>query len=149
MTEEEWLACDDVGEMLAYTTPSPRKMRLFFAAHVRMNLLPFDQPEFRHTVDSSEMFAKYPSLRCDPREDLGPAVQAAPLADVASSIELHTKKMTLFIRRCAEDAPLVREIIGHPSWSIAFDASLRTPTVVSIAFDAFDASLRTPTVHCL
>jgi hypothetical protein len=156
MTESEWLASEDPKQMLSAVLGRTdrsvrgllrprgleRRMRLLGCAAARF-LLPMADPErdrsLRAAIDVAEQLADGAATKKELR-----AVRAAPsggdwtvayarAADAARGVT-----DTGHARRKPVIAGVVRCVFGNPFRPVKVDASITTPTVVSLAQAAYD-----------
>jgi hypothetical protein len=160
MTEEEWLACENVDQMLGFLQDQPceRKIWLFACAICRRIPGYLDSTPDRLTleaaerhfdgVDSSEEMHEYfPETnwdirfyRLDPWNALSRALESIHdnilLPSTAYASEDEREQASA--RAWAELANLLRELVGNPFRPVPFKPAWRIPAVTSLAQGIYD-----------
>jgi hypothetical protein len=153
MTEAEWLACDDPGEMLMFIREraSHRKLRLFGCGCVRVAWGHLADPRSRAAVELAERYsdAEVPLSEREAARDA--AYQAAygkrTWAAWAAISTLGTGPDEA--KRCAsrvDRLAILWDLFGNPFQTAYFDTSLGPPCITSLAQAAY-AERHLPSGH--
>jgi hypothetical protein len=164
MTEAEWLASDDLNEMVWYAVgkdlnKNQRKTRLFVAACARSVWELITVADMRRAVEIGERFAdgectdkeryefsvhlsdRWEAWASDQAEQSG--VYALCHCAVGNGLTLaHLGRVSRWIRGAAligQQVCRLRDIFGNPFRPVAFSPAWRTDTAITLARQMYDA----------
>jgi hypothetical protein len=156
MTEQQWLAGSDLGEMLHHLrdSASDRKLRLFACACCRRVWHLLTDPRSQQAVTLSEAFADGQADRVSLRTACQRAFEAVTRGRLASSAEgaaqacaeeylAYPAMAAGILRRLAPDEGeafpgMLRCVFGNPFRAVSLDPTWRTRSVAALAQTAYE-----------
>jgi hypothetical protein len=146
MTEAEWLACDDVNELLDLARKSDRKARLFACGCCRQieRLLKYD--ENLRAVEVSELYAdglaKPAGLRAAARKAKEVASSLRFEAEVAMKLSLYATKDAAEAAALAAEVRLNVSRVAHYCWTAVSATAGKRPNQPALVRDIFGNPFR-------